>query len=90
MKELKHTRPTVKPYGQRGILRIFSRLNKPEESIYRIVLLHGSQCFWRQVDIARVLLLVWIYGLTDCQGWVLVSNEDFGVVAGSDLFLVFQ
>lgn len=68
---------------------MLSRLNEPKESVYRIVLLHGSQCFWGQMDVARVLLLIWISGSTDFRRRVLVSDENVRVVAGSDLLLVF-
>lgn len=42
------------------------------------------------MNVARILLLVRIRGLTNFRGRVLISNEDFGVVAGSDLLLVFD
>lgn len=42
------------------------------------------------MDVARILLLIRIRGLTDRRGRVLVSDEDTGVVAGSDLLLVFD
>lgn len=42
------------------------------------------------MNVARILLLVRIRGLTNFRGRVLISDEDFGVVVGSDLLLVFD
>lgn len=42
------------------------------------------------MNVARILLLVQIRGLTNFRRRVLISDEDFGVVAGSDLLLVFD
>lgn len=42
------------------------------------------------MDVTRILLLIRIRGLTDCRRRILVPDKDIGVVAGSDLLLVFD
>lgn len=78
---------SIEPYSQWCTLRFLLSFHEPKVGVYRVILLHRSQCQRRQMDIARKLLLRRICRPTYLPPWGFIADNNVGMVWRLDLRL---